>query len=125
MSFWEFLWLIFISYIFIAYLMLLFTIVADIFRDDELGGGAKFSWLVFLIFLPFLGILSYLIARGSSMGARQEARLSSAKAQQDQYIRSVAGSGSPADQIASAKALLDAGTITAAEYETLKAKALS
>ncbi len=125
MSFWDFIWLIFISYIFIAYLFLIFSIITDLFRDHELGGGAKFLWIAFLIFLPFLGVLSYLIARGRSMTERQVASLSRAKAQQDQYIQSVAAASSPADQIASAKTLLDAGTITAAEYQSLKAKALA
>jgi len=125
-NFWEFLWLIFISYIFIAYLMLLFSIFADLFRDRELGGFAKFLWIFFLIIAPFLGVLIYLIARGHAMGQRQMDAAMQAKAQQDRYIKSVAASGaSAADQIASAKALLDSGAITNAEYEALKAKALA
>lgn len=126
MDFWEFLWLLFIGYIFIAYLMLLFSIFADLFRDRDLGGFAKFMWILFLIIAPFLGVLVYLIARGHAMGERQMAYAMAAKAQQDAYIQSVAAtSSSAADQIASAKALLDSGSITAAEYEALKAKALA
>jgi hypothetical protein len=127
MDFWDFLWLVFLSYIFVAYLMILFTIFRDIFRDSELGGFAKFLWIVFLVVLPFLGILIYLVARGHAMTSRQMAAATTAKAQQDAYIRSVAGSGaglSAADQIASAKALLDSGAITQAEFDALKAKAL-
>ncbi len=126
MSFWEFLWLIFISYIFIAYLMLIFSIIADLFRDRSLGGFAKFFWIFFIIIAPFLSVLIYLIARGKSMSERQMASAQAARAQQDSYIRSVAGtSGTAADQIASAKALLDSGAITQAEYEALKTKALA
>lgn len=126
MNFWEFLWLIFISYILIAYLFLLFRIFADVFRDREMGGFAKFLWVMFLIIAPFLGVLIYLVARGQAMTERQIADVNAMKAQQDQYIKSVAGSGpSAADQIASAKALLDSGAITTAEYDALKAKALA
>lgn len=126
MNFWEFLWLIFISYILIAYLFLLFRIFADVFRDREMGGFAKFLWVMFLIIAPFLGVLIYLVARGQAMTERQIADVNAMKAQQDQYIKSVARSGpSAADQIASAKALLDSGAITTAEYDALKAKALA
>lgn len=126
MNFWDFLWLVFISYIFIAYLMLLFSIFSDLFRDRELGGFAKFLWIFFLIMAPFLGILIYLIARGRAMTERSMAAATAAKAHQDAYIKSVAGSGtSAADQIASAKSLLDSGAITTAEYDALKAKALA
>lgn len=126
MDFWEFLWLIFISYVFIAYLMLLFAIFADIFRDRELGGFAKFLWILFLIIAPFLGALIYFVARGRAMGERQMALAEEKRDRQEQYIRSVStSSGSAADQIASAKSLMDSGAITPAEYETLKTKALS
>jgi len=124
MNFGEFLWLLFITYIFIAYLMIIFSIFADLFRDRELGGFVKFLWILFIIFAPFLSVLIYLVARGHGMSERQMAAASAAKAQQDAYIQSVAGS-SAADQVASAKALLDAGAITAAEYDALKAKALA
>ncbi len=126
MNFWEFLWLIFITYILIAYIMLMISIWVDIFRDRDLGGFAKFLWIVFLVFFPFLGVLIYLIARGRAMSERQLAYAQSAKAQQDSYIRSVAGTqASAADQIASAKALLDSGAISQAEFDALKAKALA
>lgn len=126
MNFWEFLWLIFITYVLIAYIMLMISIWVDIFRDRDLGGFAKFLWIAFLVFFPFLGVLIYLIARGRAMTERQLASAQSAKAQQDSYIRSVAGTqASAADQISSAKALLDSGAITQAEFEALKAKALA
>lgn len=109
--------------IFISYLMVLFSIITDIFRDHELNGGMRAVWLIALIFFPFITALIYLIARGRGMTERATARAARNKAATDDYIRSVAGS--PADEIARAKALLDAGTINPTEYETLKARALS
>ena len=126
MTFWEFVWLIVIGYLFIAYLFLIFTIFADLFRDRELGGGAKFLWILFIILMPFLAGVIYIIARGQGMAARQVAQAAQAQAAQESYIQSVASSApTPADQISSAKALLDSGAITTAEYENLKAKALA
>jgi hypothetical protein len=123
-NFWDLIWLIFSTFMFVAYLLILFQIVADLFRDAELGGGSKALWLIFLIFLPMLTALVYVIARGQGMAARQRASLQRSKSEADAYIREVAGK-SPADQISQAKALLDAGTINQDEYARLKAKALA
>jgi hypothetical protein len=109
--------------IFISYLMVLFSIISDIFRDHKLSGGMRAVWVVALIFFPFLTALIYLIARGKGMTERAAAQAAQNKAATDDYIRSVAGG--PADEIARAKSLLDAGTISPAEYEVLKAKALA
>ncbi len=109
--------------IFISYLFALFAIIGDLFRDRELSGGLKAVWIFFLVFFPFITALVYLIARGGGMASRAEAQVRQSKAATEDYIRSVAGS--PADEIARAKALLDAGTITTEEYAALKAKALS
>lgn len=125
MGFWDFIWLLIWSYFFVAYLMALFHVVADVFRDRELGGGMKAVWVIVLLLLPFLGVLIYLIARGEGMARRQAGAARQAQAATDQYIQSVAGQPSPADQIASAKALLDNGTINQADYERLKTKALA
>ena len=125
MGFWDFLWLLFWSYIFVAYLMLLFHIFADVFRDRDLGGFAKALWVIFLIVAPFLSVLIYLIARGRGLAERQAGAARQAQAETEQYIQSVASAPSSADQIASAKALLDDGTISQTEYEQLKAKALA
>ena len=108
--------------IFVSYLMVLFSIVGDIFRDREMSGGIRAVWIVCLIFVPFLTALIYLIARGRGMTERAVAQAERNKAAADDYIRSVAGS--PADEIARAKALLDAGTISEAEFAQLKAAAL-
>ena len=123
-NFWDFVWLIFSAFLFIAYLFVMFQIVVDLFRDDKLGGFAKAVWIVGLIFLPVLTALIYIIARGGGMAERQLAAVQRAKSDTDAYIRHVAGK-SPAEQIADAKALLDAGTITQDEYAKLKAKALA
>jgi hypothetical protein len=124
MSFWDVVWFIFISYVFIAYLVLLFRIITDLFRDNDASGIVKAVWMVCLIFLPFITALVYLIARGRGMAERAQEAGERARQQQDDYIRQVAGRTNPADQIAQAHALLDAGQITQGEYESLKSKAL-
>jgi len=123
-NFWDVLWLIFSSFIFVAYLMILFQVVADLFRDTELGGGWKALWILGLVFLPVLTALVYVIGRGKGMAERQRAAQERAKSDTDAYIRRVAGK-SPAEQIADAKALLDAGAINQDEFTRLKAKALA
>lgn len=125
MTFWDIIWFIFIAYVFFAYLMVLFSIIADLFRDKETGGFAKAIWILGLIIVPFLSVIIYLITRGSGMHERADQQALAYQAQQESYIKTVAGTTSPADQVAQAKALLDAGSITQAEYETLKAKALA
>ncbi|MET0932261.1 MAG: PLDc N-terminal domain-containing protein [Mycetocola sp.] len=120
---WDFIWLFFWSFAFIAYLMAIFAVIIDLFRDRSLNGWLKAVWIIFLIFVPFLTVLVYLIARGNSMAERSQRDAVNARQETDKYIREVAGSSS-ADEIAKAKALLDAGTITSQEYESLKARAL-
>ena len=123
-NFWDFIWLILSTFVFVAYLLILFQIVADLFRDSELGGGSKALWLIGLIFVPMFTALVYVIARGNGMAIRQRAAIERSKSEAETYIRQVAGK-SPAEQIADAKALLDAGTINQEEFAKLKAKALS
>ncbi len=123
-NFWDIVWLMLSTFVFVAYLLILFQILVDLFRDPDVGGGAKAIWLIALIFLPMLTALIYVIARGRGMAARQQAAMQKAKAETDAYIRHVAGK-SPAEQIADAKALLDAGTISPEEFAKLKAKALA
>ncbi|REJ06739.1 SHOCT domain-containing protein [Microbacterium bovistercoris] len=124
MDFWLWIWIFFEIFIFIALLMALFTIFGDLFRDRKLNGWAKAAWVVFLILVPWLAALVYLIARGNGMAERSAAQARQAQEATDAYIRQAAGT-SPADEIANAAKLLEAGTITTAEYETLKAKALA
>jgi hypothetical protein len=123
-NFWDILWLILSTFFFVAYLFVLFHIVIDLFRDPDVGGVAKALWVIGLIFVPVLTSLIYIVARGSGMAERQRDALRRAKSQTDAYIREAAGK-SPAEQIADAKALLDAGTINAEEFGKLKAKALA
>ena len=126
MSFWDVVWFIIISFAFIAYLMVLFSILTDLFRDHEESGWMKAVWIVCLIFLPFITALVYLIARGKGMSERQMRTAAEYKKQQDAYIRDVASSqASPADQIAQAQKMLDQGAISQAEFERLKEKALA
>lgn len=124
-TFWDFLWSMFWIFAFVAYLFAIFAIIGDLFRDHKLNGWWKALWIIFLIFVPFLTALIYLIARGKGMGERSAAAAAQAQQATDAYIRQAAGtSPSPADEIHKAKALLDAGAISQAEFDALKAKAL-
>ena len=125
-DFWEVLLWSFWFFIWIAALMVWFRCLFDMFGDRSLSGWAKAGWAVLLIFVPWLGALIYLIARGRSMTERQVAAAQQMQADQRDYIQQVAGtSGGPANEIASAKELLDSGAITQAEFDSLKAKALA
>ena len=122
-NFWDLIQLLLSTFVLLVYLLILFQIIGDLFRDTELGGGSKVLWIIGLIILPGLTAIIYIIARGRGMAERQRASLQRAKTETDAYIRQVAGK-SPAEQIAEAKALLDAGTISQDEFAKLKAKAL-
>ena len=125
-SFWDVIWWFLWAFVFIAYLMALFAIIGDLFRDHKLSGWWKAVWVIFLIFVPFLTALIYLIARGSGMAERSQKEAKQYQAATDAYIRQTAASAvSPSDEIAKAKALLDAGTISQQEYDQLKSKALA
>ncbi|MGW9631823.1 PLDc N-terminal domain-containing protein [Agromyces sp. NPDC055520] len=124
-SFWDLIWWFLWAFAFIAYLFALFAIIGDLFRDHKLNGWWKAVWVIFLIFVPFLTALVYLIARGKGMAERSQKEYSQAQAATDAYIRQTAGTSSPSDEIAKAKALLDSGSITQQEFDLLKAKALA
>jgi len=123
-NFWDFIWLILSTFVFVAYLLVLFQIVADLFRNTEMGGASKALWIIGLIFVPMLTAVVYIIANGGDMARRQREAIERAKSDTEAYIRHVSGK-SPAEQIADAKSLLDAGTINADEFARLKAKALA
>jgi type VI protein secretion system component VasK len=125
MNFSDFFWLLIWSFFLVCYLMVLFQIIGDLFRDKDLSGWWKALWIIFLIIFPFLAALIYLIARGRGMAERQAGAVQNAQAATDQYIQSVASRGNPAEQIASAKTLLDNGTISPDEFDKLKQKALA
>jgi hypothetical protein len=124
-GFGDFLVWVFWVFVFVAYLMVIFSIIGDLFRDHTLSGWWKAVWIIFLIFVPFLTALVYLIARGNSMQKRSIAQAQEMQAAQASYIRQTAGSASATDDIAKAKSLLDSGAITQAEFDSLKAKALA
>ncbi len=118
-------WTMFVLFMWIIWFWLLISVFSDLFRDKETSGGMKAVWTIFVIILPFLGVFVYLLARGGGMAERSLAQQQAAQAQFDSYVRQTAGGGGSAAEIANAKELLDAGTITQQEYDALKAKALS
>jgi ABC-type multidrug transport system fused ATPase/permease subunit len=122
-SLWDVIWIFFCAFIFVAAIWALIAVITDLFRDKALNGWWKALWIVFLIFVPVLTTLIYIIARGSGMAERSAAESREAQRAADDYIRNVASSG-PAEEITRAKALLDAGTITPDEFESLKQRAL-
>lgn len=127
-SFGEILWTTIIIFFFIVYLMMLFQIIVDLFRDSSVGGVAKALWFLALLFFPLITMLIYLIVRGPKMAERAAKEQADAKADFDKYVQEVAaksGGASAADQIAQAKQLLDSGAISQQEFDALKAKALS
>ena len=111
-------------FIFFAWIMVLFTVLSDLFRDHDMGGGTKAIWIVFLIFIPFLGVLVYLLTRGGGMQDRALKEQAAAQKHMDEYIKQTAGT-SKVDELASLAELHDKGKITDAEYEQMKAKLLS
>ena len=124
----SFLLAMFELFIFFAWFMCLWWVFGDLFRSKDLGGGAKTLWVLFIIVAPFLGMFIYLIARGHGMNERTMEAQQEMQQRQAEYIKSVAGGSagsSTADEIASAKALLDSGAITQQEFDQLKAKALA
>jgi predicted ferric reductase len=125
MTFGGFFWLLIWSFFFVFYLMILFHILGDLFRDKGLSGWWKALWVIALIIFPFVSALIYLIARGKGMAERQAGEIQEAQAATDSYIKQVAGRGDPAQQIATAKGLLDQGTISQTEFDQLKAAALA
>jgi hypothetical protein len=124
MSFWDVVWFIFISFAFVAYLMVMFSIIGDIFRDRSISGPAKGAWVVALIFFPLVTALVYLFTRGDGMAERAAGTAGGAMRSRDDHIRQGAVQPSPTEQIAQARAMRDAGDISQAEFDTLKQKAL-
>lgn len=123
----SFLLAMFEFFLFFAWFMCLFWVLGDVFRSRDLGGGGKTLWVIFVIVIPWLGMLAYLIARGHGMQDREREQVQEVRAAQADYIRSVAApsSGGAATQITEAKGLLDSGAITQAEFDQLKARALA
>jgi hypothetical protein len=120
-------WTMLVFVLWVAWFMLLFRIIGDVFRRKDIGGGMKAVWLMFVIFLPFLGVFVYLVAQGDGMTERSLSDAQAHQQQFDQYVQSVAGNGGSgaANEISKAKQLLDSNTITQAEFDALKVKALA
>ena len=118
-------WTMLVFFVWIAWFMLLFHVVGDVFRRRDASGGKKTLWLIFVLFVPFLGVFVYLIANSDDMAQRQAEQLTAAQRETDEYVRSVAGSSGATGEIERAKGLLDSGAIDQQEYDAIKAKALS
>ncbi len=118
------LWTMFVFFLWIIWFYMLFKVMADVFRDHELGGWAKAAWLAFVILLPFLGVFVYVIARGDSMARRDVDAAESQKHAFDSYVRDVAGTGGSADELAKLADLRQRGVISEAEFDREKAKVL-
>ena len=120
-------WTMILFFFWVAWIWVLVIIIGDLFRRHDTSGFVKALWLIFLILIPFLGVLIYLIANSTGMSERAAAQAEANKAQFDNYVQTVAaqqGTGT-AGEIEKAKALLDSGAITQAEFDALKAKALT
>jgi len=124
-SFGQVMWSFFVFFAWILFFWLLFIVFGDLFGRHDISGWAKAGWTVFVIVLPYIGILVYLISQGKGMGERRTREAQAAQSQMDTYIRAVASSSDPAGDIARGKELLDSGAITQAEFDQLKAKALA
>ena len=121
----DVLWSMIIFFVWVAWIWIMILILTDVFRRRDLSGWGKAGWTAFLIILPFLGALIYLIAQGDGMAQRRAEDVRGQQAQMDDYVRSVAGSGGAAAEIDKAKQLLDSGAINQTEFDALKAKALA
>jgi hypothetical protein len=121
----DILWTMIIFFTWVVWIWIMIVILTDVFRRRDISGWVKGAWVVFLIILPFLGALVYLIAQHDGMSQRQADAARGQKAEMDEYVRSVAGSGGAAAEIDKAKQLLDSGAINQTEFDALKAKALA
>jgi len=118
------LWDILIIFAWVLFIWIAITVFIDIFRRRDISGWAKAAWVVLIVILPWIGVLIYLIVNHDGMAERNEKRTQAAQAQFDEYVRQTAGAGGPASEIETAKKLLDSGSITQAEFDAIKAKAL-
>jgi ABC-type multidrug transport system fused ATPase/permease subunit len=121
----DVLWSMLVFFFMVVYLMMLFQIIIDLFRDKQTSGIAKAVWVIALLFFPLVTMIIYLIARGGSMADRAVKEQQAAKAEFDSYVKNVAAGQSPAEQIEKAKQLLDSGVISQEEFDSLKQKALA
>ena len=121
----EFLWSLLVIFFMVIYFMMLFQVIVDIFRRQDASGAKKALWLLFLLVIPLVGLLIYMIANGQGMTERNVAVMRDSQRQFDDHVRTVAASSGPAGEIEKAKQLLDSGAISQEEFNALKAKALA
>ena len=121
----DVLWTMLVFFLWVSWFVVLFHVVGDVFRRRDASGLKKTAWLIFVLFVPFLGVFSYLIANSDDMARRNAEQASAAQAQMDDYVRSVSGGDGAAAEIEKAKKLLDSGAIDQAEFEAIKARALA
>jgi Phospholipase_D-nuclease N-terminal/Short C-terminal domain len=121
----DILWTMLIFFAWVIWFWLLITILVDVFRRRDIGGGKKTLWIIFLILVPFIGVFAYLITNHDDMAQRNLDQAKAQQAQFDSYVQSVAASGGPAAEIDKAKQLLDSGAITQQEFDAIKQKALA
>jgi ABC-type multidrug transport system fused ATPase/permease subunit len=114
-----------VFFLWVSWFVLLFRVVGDVFRRHDISGGKKTLWLIFLVFVPFIGVFAYLITNADDMARRQAQEVQAAQSQFDDYVQSVAAQGGSAAEIEKAKQLLDSGAITQAEFEAIKSRALA
>jgi len=117
-------WTLLVIFAWVIWFWLLITVFADLFRRHDISGWVKALWIIFVIILPFLGVLIYLIAESHGMAERNQKQAAAAQQEFDSYVKDVASKSDPTEQIAKGKQLLDSGAITQAEFDSLKAKAL-
>jgi hypothetical protein len=120
----DIVWSMLVFFLWVSWFMLLFHVIGDVFRRRDASGWTKTLWLIIVLVLPFLGVFIYLIVNGDNIANRNAEQAAAARGEMDTYVRSVAGSGGPASEIEKAKALLDSGAISQAEFDAIKAKAL-
>ena|SRR2546422_1082250 len=121
----DFLWSLLVFFFIVIFFILMFQVVIDLFRRHDISGWKKTVWILVLIFLPYVGIFTYLIVNSGGMAERNAREVQRSQEQLDAYVRETAGAAGPADQIAKAKELLDAGTISQEDFDSIKAKAVS
>jgi hypothetical protein len=124
-SFLDVMWTMLVFFAWVIWFWLLITVFADVFRRHDIGGGKKALWIIFVIIIPYLGVFIYLIAEHAGMADRTEESLERSQGQFDAQVKAAAATSDPAEQIANAKKLLDAGTISQAEFDQIKQKALA
>ena len=121
----DVLWTLLVFFLWVMWFWLLIVIIGDVFRRRDIGGGKKTIWLIFILFVPFIGVLAYVLTNSDGMAERNLERARQDRARMDDYVRETAGSGGAAAEIDRAKQLLDSGAITQEEFQAIKAKALA